>query len=70
MDNETKTMIKEIREVTAGIIKENEELRKELAAVRDEMRGREEKWQPEKAYWMKRIEEKMEQKRRRGRIML
>jgi hypothetical protein len=40
MDNEMKTMIREIREDTAGIIEENKVLRKELAAVRDEMRGR------------------------------
>jgi septal ring factor EnvC (AmiA/AmiB activator) len=59
MDNEMKTMIKEIREDTAGIKEENKvlrrklaavreekrELRKELAAVREEMRGREETWQ-------------------------
>jgi hypothetical protein len=33
---------------------EKRELRKQLAAVREEMRGREEKWQAEKAHWMKR----------------
>ncbi|KAH0809024.1 hypothetical protein GEV33_013767 [Tenebrio molitor] len=66
---EMKTMIREIREDTAGIREENkvlrkelatvseekEELRKELAAVREEMRGREEKWQAEEADWMKRM---------------
>jgi hypothetical protein len=68
MDKEMKTTM--IREMT----EENGELRKELATVREEMRGREEKGQLEKADWMKRmkmIEEKMEQReRRRGRIML
>jgi ATP-dependent phosphoenolpyruvate carboxykinase len=57
MDKEMKTMIREIREDTAGIRKDNkvlrkelaavseekEELRKELGAVREEMRGRQEK---------------------------
>jgi hypothetical protein len=38
MDNEMKTMIKEIREDTAGIKEENKVLRKELAAVREEKR--------------------------------
>jgi flagellar motility protein MotE (MotC chaperone) len=69
MDKEMKTMIREIREDTAGIREENkvlrkelaavreekEELRKELAAVKEEMRGREEKWQAEEADWIKRI---------------
>jgi predicted nuclease with TOPRIM domain len=59
MDKEMKTMIREMREDTAGIREENKvlrkelaavrgekgELRKELAAMRAEMRGREEKWQ-------------------------
>jgi hypothetical protein len=38
--------------------------------VREEMRGREEKWQPEEADWMKRmkmIEEKMEQREKKER---
>jgi predicted phage-related endonuclease len=61
MDNEMKTMIKEIREDTPGIkeehkvlrkklsavIEEKRELRKEFAAVREEMRRREETWQAE-----------------------
>jgi hypothetical protein len=38
MDNEMKTMIKEIREDTAGIKEENKVLRKELSAVREEKR--------------------------------
>jgi hypothetical protein len=45
-------------------------LRKALAAVREEMRGREEKWQAEEANWMKRmrmIEEKMEQREKEER---
>jgi hypothetical protein len=85
MDNEMKTMFTEIREGTAGIREENKvhtkkemsgsergewEIRKELAAVREEMRGREEKWQAEKADWMKRmkmIEEKMEQREKKER---
>jgi hypothetical protein len=84
MDNEMKTMIREIREDRAGIREENKVLRKELAAVREEngeirkeltavgneMRGREEKWQAEKADWMRRmkmIEEKMEQREKRER---
>jgi hypothetical protein len=41
---------------------EKGKLRKELAAAREEMRGREEKWQVEEADWMKMIEEKMEQR--------
>jgi uncharacterized coiled-coil DUF342 family protein len=59
MDKEMKTMIREMREDTAGIREENKvlrkelaavrgekgELRKELAAMRAEMRGREEKRQ-------------------------
>jgi predicted nucleic acid-binding Zn-ribbon protein len=63
MDNEMKTMIREIREDTARVREENKvlrkelaavreekgELRKELAAVREEMRGRDEKWQGEEA---------------------
>ncbi|KAH0808723.1 hypothetical protein GEV33_014068 [Tenebrio molitor] len=43
----------------------HDKIRKELAAVREEMRGREEKGQLEKADWMERmkmIEEKMEQR--------
>jgi hypothetical protein len=43
MDKEMKTMIREIRANMAGIREENKVLRKELAAVREEMRGREEK---------------------------
>jgi hypothetical protein len=83
---EMKTMIREIRENTAGIREKNtvlrkelaavkeekRELRKELASVREEMRGREVKWQAE-ADWkgMKMIEKKWnKKKRRRGRIML
>ncbi|KAH0809036.1 hypothetical protein GEV33_013756 [Tenebrio molitor] len=63
MDKKMKIMIREIREVTAGVREENKVLRKELAAVREEkvelrkelaavrvdMRGREEKWQAEEA---------------------
>jgi hypothetical protein len=64
MDKEMKTtMIREMRE-------EIKTLRKELAAVREEMRGREEKGQLEKADWMKRmemIEEKMEQREKKER---
>jgi hypothetical protein len=37
-----KTLIREIREDSAGIREENKVLRKELAAVREMMRGREE----------------------------
>jgi hypothetical protein len=47
---------------------EKGELRNELLAVREEMRGREKKWQAEKADWMKRtkmIEEKMEQREKK-----
>jgi hypothetical protein len=69
MDNAMKTMIRQIREDTAGIGEENKVLRKELAAVREgkgelkkelvamreEMRGREEKCQAEEADWMKRM---------------
>ncbi|KAH0811327.1 hypothetical protein GEV33_011464 [Tenebrio molitor] len=69
MDNAMKTMIRQIREDTAGIEEENKVLRKELAAVREgkgelkkelvamreEMRGREEKCQAEEADWMKRM---------------
>jgi hypothetical protein len=36
-------------------LEENGELRKELATVREEMRGRDEKGQLEKADWMKRM---------------
>jgi flagellar motility protein MotE (MotC chaperone) len=64
MDKEMKTtMIREMRE-------EIKTLRKELAAVREEMRGREDKGQLEKADWMKRmkmIEEKMEQREKKER---
>jgi hypothetical protein len=70
MDNEMKTMIREIREDAAGIIEENKVLREELAAVRYEMRGREEKWLAEKPDWMKRmkmIEETMEQTEKKER---
>jgi hypothetical protein len=45
-----------------------EELRKELVAVREQMRGREGKWQAEEADWMKRMkmmEEKMEQREKK-----
>jgi flagellar motility protein MotE (MotC chaperone) len=80
MDKEMKTTmiremrkeIKTLRQELAAVREENGELRKELATVTEEMRGREEKGQLEKADWVKRmkmIEEKME-KRRRGRIML
>jgi fructoselysine-6-P-deglycase FrlB-like protein len=51
-----KTMIREIRE--------------ELVAVREEMRGRVEKWQVEEADWRKRmeiIEKKMEQREKNER---
>jgi hypothetical protein len=57
------TMIGEMRE-------EIKTLRKELAAVREEMTGREEKGQLEKADWMKTmkmIEEKMEQREKKER---
>jgi hypothetical protein len=47
MDKDMKTMVREIRE-------EIKVLRKELAAVKEEMRGREEKGQAEKADWKKR----------------
>jgi hypothetical protein len=77
MDNEMKTMIREIREDTeedkvlrkelAAVREENGEIRKELATVRDEMRGREEKWQVEKADWRNMIEEKMEQREKKER---
>jgi hypothetical protein len=53
-----------------AVREENGELRKELATVREEMRGREEKGQLEKADWMKRmemIEEKMEQREKKER---
>jgi hypothetical protein len=40
MDKEMKTMIREIREDTAGIRGENKALRKELATVREEMKSR------------------------------
>jgi hypothetical protein len=43
MDKEMKTMIREIREDRTGIGEENKVLRKELAAVIEEMRGREKK---------------------------
>jgi hypothetical protein len=49
---------------------ENGELRIELATVREEMRGREEKGQAEKADWMKRMkmtEEKMGQREKKER---
>jgi hypothetical protein len=75
---EMKTMIREIRENTAGIREKNtvlrkelaavkeekRELRKELASVREEMRGREVKWQAE-ADWkgMKMIEKKWNKKK-------
>jgi hypothetical protein len=36
MDKKRKTMIREIREDTAGIKKENKVLRKEMTAVREE----------------------------------
>jgi hypothetical protein len=48
---------------------ENGELRKEFATVREEMRGRDEKEQLEKADWMKRmemVEEKRGTKRKEG----
>jgi hypothetical protein len=49
---------------------EKGELGKELAAVRKEMRRREEKWQAKEADWMERmkmIEEKMEQRKKKER---
>jgi predicted nucleic acid-binding Zn-ribbon protein len=69
MDKEMKTMIREIREDTAGIRGENKVLRKELApvreekgelgkelaAVRKEVIRREEKWQAKEADWMERM---------------
>jgi hypothetical protein len=85
MDKEMETTIREIREDTAGIREEHKvhtkkklaavgeekgELRKELEAVREEMRGREEKWQAEEADWMNRmkmIEEMMEQREKKER---
>ncbi|KAJ3621980.1 hypothetical protein MTP99_002520 [Tenebrio molitor] len=76
MDKEMKTtMIREMREEIktlrkelAAVREENGELRKELATVSEEIRGREEKGQLEKADWMKRkkmIEEKMEQREKK-----
>jgi uncharacterized hydantoinase/oxoprolinase family protein len=59
-----------LRRDEAGIREENKVLRKELTAVREEMRGRELKGQAEKADWMKRmkmIEEKMEQRENKER---
>jgi hypothetical protein len=53
---EMETMIREIRE--------------DMAGIREEMRGREEKWQAEEADWWKRmkmIEEKIEQREKKGR---
>jgi hypothetical protein len=50
-------------------VREEKELRKELPAVREEMRGREEKLQAEEADWMKTtkmVEEKMEQREKKG----
>jgi hypothetical protein len=44
---------------------EKGEVGKELEAVREAMRGREEKWQAEEADWMKRI--KMEQREKKER---
>jgi hypothetical protein len=56
-----KTLIREIREDSAGIRVENKVLRKELAAVRETMRGREENDRRRRQIgWM--IEEKMEQR--------
>jgi hypothetical protein len=56
-----KTLIREIREDSAGIRVENKVLRKELAAVREMMRGREENDRRRRQIgWM--IEEKMEQR--------
>jgi hypothetical protein len=64
MDKEMKTtMIREMRE-------EIKTLRKELAAVREEMTGREEKGQLKKTDWMKRmkmIDEKMEHREKKER---
>jgi hypothetical protein len=59
---EMKTMIIEIR-------KENKILRKELAAVREEMRGREEKWQADKVDWMKRMKMIEEKKKRKNNVI-
>ncbi|KAH0808218.1 hypothetical protein GEV33_014571 [Tenebrio molitor] len=67
MDKEMKTTIREIRE---GIRAESKVLRKEIAAVREEIRGREEKGQTQKADWvnrMKMIEKKMEQREKKER---
>jgi hypothetical protein len=70
MDNEMNTMIREIREDMAGMKEENKVLRKELAAVREEMREREEKLQAEEADWMKMIEVKMEQREKKDRNVI
>jgi hypothetical protein len=43
MNKEVKTMIEKVREDAAGIREENKVPKKELAAVREEMSGREEK---------------------------
>jgi hypothetical protein len=47
-----------------------EELRKELVAVRGQMRGREGKWQAEKADWMKRMKMMEEKKEKRNNVMI
>jgi hypothetical protein len=57
-----KTMIREIREDMAGIREKNKVLRKEITAVREEIRGREEKGQTQKADWVERM--KMRENRR------
>jgi hypothetical protein len=59
------TMIREIRE-------EIKTLRKELVAVREEMRGREEKGLAEKADWMKRMKmmEQREKKERKNNVII
>jgi predicted nucleic acid-binding Zn-ribbon protein len=89
MDKEMETTIREIREDTARIREghkvhtkkklaavgeEKGELRKGLDAVREELRGREEKWQAEEADWMNRmkmikeiIEVMMEQREKKER---
>ncbi|KAH0809644.1 hypothetical protein GEV33_013146 [Tenebrio molitor] len=58
------------RKELAPVREEKGELGKELAAVRKEMRRREEKWQAKEADWMERmkmIEEKMEQRKKKER---
>jgi hypothetical protein len=70
-ENQRKEMDKEMKTTMIGEMREEiKTLRKELAAVREEMTGREAKGQLEKADWMKTmkmIEEKMEQREKKER---